>query len=109
MQECNRSAQDRERQYYFAVLVSLVRSSEEIADAPDEAGELLVRLDSHGEAKLEVIGQNRPDAQQWARPADSVTNQSPRSLGTGAVEKAIASEDSVKSNRIHSINSRKKY
>jgi hypothetical protein len=37
-----------QRQYHLAVLVSFVRSSKEVADAPDEGGELLVRLYSHG-------------------------------------------------------------
>ena len=45
--------QHRERQYHFAVLVSLVRPSEEVADIPDKRGELLVRLNSHWGSKGE--------------------------------------------------------
>jgi hypothetical protein len=42
------ASQHRERQNHLAVLISFVVSSKEVADAPNEIGELLVRLDSHG-------------------------------------------------------------
>ena len=38
----------REWQYHLPVFVPLVRPSEQVADAPDEGGKLLVGLDGHG-------------------------------------------------------------
>src|SRR5205823_12619257 len=47
-----KASKDRERQNYLAIFVPLVRAPEEIADAPNEASELGMRLSGHPLGRL---------------------------------------------------------
>ena len=42
-----KSAQDSQRKNHFAVLIAFVRAAEQIADAPDKAGELGMSFSGH--------------------------------------------------------------
>jgi hypothetical protein len=53
-QQAVEAPQNRQRQNDLAVLVALVRPAKQVADAPDEVGELRVGVDRHFEPSVSV-------------------------------------------------------
>lgn len=55
-EEAIKSPQNRERKNYFAILVALVWPPEQVADAPDEGGEVSVILCGQVVATVSLLG-----------------------------------------------------
>jgi hypothetical protein len=61
-QDAIKPAQDSERQDDLAVLVALVRTAEEVTNAPDKVGELCMGFSGHRNVKLLGVHQIGLDA-----------------------------------------------